>query len=71
MPRRYRLRHKGTGEYLVAPIDAWGKDTPAWTPIPEAAATFTKADAEQQRNRLWWDARLIPAEITTSLKMKG
>lgn len=42
------------GEFLVAPIDAWGYYTPEWTHIPEAGALFTKAKAEEQRTFLTW-----------------
>lgn len=66
---RYRVRRKSDGQYLVAPIDGWGKGTPAWTPIPEAAFRFGERAAQQQCDFLGWFPHRIKALKTRSMKM--
>lgn len=68
---KYRVRNKATGLYLVAPIDGCGRQEPQWERIPEAAFRFSKSEAQDQVNYLGWHPHRIPAEVTTSTKMKA
>ena len=59
-----RLRDKKTGLYLVAPVSAWRHECePEWTDIPECAFRFSKAQAGDQKNYLYWNLK-IQAETT-------
>ena len=66
---KYRVRRKSDGQYLVSPIDAWGRVAPAWTPIPEAAMRFSKNGAEQQCDFLCRRPHHIIASKTLSTEM--
>jgi hypothetical protein len=83
MSRRYRIRDKVTGLYLVAQINEYwvpqpnGPSTlvvplPEWERIPEACQTFSRKDAQTQLFLLAVHSthRTRHAEATQSLKMK-
>jgi len=78
--KRYRLRDKNTGLYLVGQINPYwvpnptGPSTlirpePEWERIPEACQTFNKNDAFDQQFLLSLHPHKISAMVTTSLKM--
>ena len=82
MLKKYRVRDKKTGLYLVGQInDYWVPNPtgpsacvtpkPEWERIPEACQTFNKNDALTQQFLLSLHPHKIIAEVTTSLKMNA